>query len=80
MARALIAAGASVNWADGEMVTPLILAAHKNRPEVARLLLEAGADPAPRDKWGRQALDYALRRGAGDPIARMIRASQPPAD
>lgn len=80
MARALIAAGASVNWADGEKVTPLILAAHKNHPALARLLLDSGADPAPQDKWGRQALDYALRRGAGDPIARLIRASQPPAD
>ena len=80
MARALVAAGASVNWVDGEKVTPLILAAHKNHPGVARLLLESGADPAARDKWGRQALDYALRRGADDPIARLIRASQAPAD
>ena len=79
-ARALVAAGASVNWLDGEQVTPLILAAHKNHPAVARLLLDAGADPAPRDRWGRQALDYALRRGADDPIARLIRARQAPGD
>ena len=77
IARALIAAGATVNWLDGEQVTPLILAAYRNRPALARLLLDSGADPAPRDRWGRRALDYALRRGADDPIAVMLRAVAP---
>ncbi len=75
MAEALIAAGATVDWQDGERVTPLILAVHKNHPGVARLLLDQGADPSIRDKWNRTALDYALRRGTDDPIARMIAAA-----
>lgn len=75
MADALIAAGATVDWQDGERVTPLILAAHKNHPAVARLLLDQGADPSIRDRWKRTALDYALRRGTNDAIARMIEAA-----
>ena len=75
MAAALIAAGATVDWQDGERVTPLILAAHKNHPGVVRLLLNQGADPSIRDQWDRTALDYAQRRGADDPIARMIAAA-----
>ena len=59
----------------GEAVTALILAAHKNHPAMARLLLDHGADPRPRDIWGRRALDYALRRGPDDPIALMLRAA-----
>ncbi len=77
IAQTLIAAGASVNWIDGEQVTPLILAAFKNHPALARLLLDRGADPDHRDKWGRKALDYALRRGADDPIAVMLRETRP---
>ena len=64
-----------------EWGTPLIhrfhtLAAHKNRPALARLLLDQGADPTLIDQWGRVALDYALRRGTDDPIARMIEAAE----
>ena len=76
VARALIAAGTSLDWQDGERVTALILAAHKNHPAVARLLLERGADPTLRDQWGRVALDYAVRRGPDDPIARLIQDAQ----
>ena len=76
IAQALLNGGASVNWQDGELVTPLILAAFKNHPEVARLLLDRGADPDIRDQWDRTALDYALRRGPDDPIARMIDAAR----
>ena len=72
IARVLIAAGATVNWIDGEGVTPLILASFKNHPDIVSLLLDHGADPTIRDQWDRQALDYALRRGTDDPIARII--------
>ena len=72
IARTLIGHGASVNWIDGEGVTPLILAAFKDHGEVAALLLAQGADRSIRDRWGRSALDYALRRGAEDPIAKML--------
>jgi len=70
MVRLLIARGADVNWIDGEHVTPLILASFKNHKAIVRMLL---ADNAVRDKWGRNALDYALRRGEDDPIAVLLR-------
>ncbi|MDX1401960.1 MAG: ankyrin repeat domain-containing protein [Kiloniellales bacterium] len=72
ISRLLIAAGADVNWQDGEEVTPLILAAHKNHFEIACLLLDHGAKTGIRDRWGRDALTYALKRGKNDPIARLI--------
>ena len=59
-------------WPTGTV--PLILAAYKGHLEIARLLLEQGADPTLTDQWGRRALDYALRRGPDDPIAKLLRA------
>ena len=76
IAKALIAKGADVNWQDGEKVTPLILASHKNHIELVRLLLIHKADRELRDKWARRALEYALRRGVDDPIARLLQAAQ----
>ena len=46
MARAALAEGADVNANTGEGRTPLIVAALASRPEMVRLLLEKGADPA----------------------------------
>ena len=73
IARRLLEHGAIVNWQDGELVTPLILASFKRHPALVRLLLDHGADTSIRDKWGRRALDYALRRGDDDPIAAILR-------
>lgn len=72
-AELLIKKGADVNWLDGEGVTPLILAAFKNHPEVVRLLLAHGADKSVVDQFGRTAIDYALKRGNSDPIAKLLR-------
>ena len=77
MARQLLAAGADAGTVDDEGVTPLILAAFKNHPDIAFLLLDHGADPGVRDQWGRRALDYALRRGAQDPIALRLKSLAP---
>jgi hypothetical protein len=46
MARAALAEGADVNANTGEGRTPLIVAAMASRPEMVRMLLEKGADPA----------------------------------
>ncbi|MGD1943690.1 MAG: ankyrin repeat domain-containing protein [Leptolyngbyaceae cyanobacterium] len=76
IAAGLIAAGAEVNWVDGEGVTPLILAAFKGHGELAALLLDHGADPTVVDQWGRTALDYALRRGEDDAISQLLQMSR----
>lgn len=75
IARLLIAHGADVNWIDGEGVTPLILAAHKDHIELVQLLLDHGADPTIQDQWQQTALDYALRRGAADAIAQLLQSA-----
>jgi ankyrin repeat protein len=54
--------GPSCSSAEG--VTPLMAAAFYDFTEVVLLLLDAGADPAPRNFGGHSALDYA-----SDPIA-----------
>lgn len=72
IAQLLIAAGADVNWIDGEGVTPLILAAFKGHAELVKLLLDHEADITVQDQWGRTALDYALRRGDSDPIVQLL--------
>ena len=64
--------GASANWQDAELVTPLILAAFKNQVAVVRSLLEAGADPAIRDQWNRRAAGEVRHRGRDDPILRLL--------
>ncbi|MEM7066023.1 MAG: ankyrin repeat domain-containing protein [Cyanobacteria bacterium P01_B01_bin.77] len=73
IATLLIDHGADVDWIDGEGVTPLILAAFKNHIELVQLLLDQGADTTVRDQWNRTALDYALRRGAADPIVQLLK-------
>ena len=72
IAKLLIANGADINWIDGEGVTPLILASFKNNLEITVLLLHHGADKKVKDQWNRSALDYALRRGEADPIAKLL--------
>jgi uncharacterized protein len=73
IAAMLIEAGASPDWIDGEKVTPLILASYKNHIEIVKLLLAAKVSRSPRDKWGRTALVYAKRRGAGDPVYLLLK-------
>lgn len=73
IALVLIDHGADVNWIDGEGVTPLILASFKDHLDLVQLLLAHGADTTIKDQWNRTALDYALRRGEGDPIVQLLR-------
>jgi ankyrin repeat protein len=67
-ARALLDAGADVNEAytdesTGYISTPLILATKENKPELALILVEKGADPSRKDSDGHTALDYAKKSG-----------------
>ena len=59
IANALLDAGAEVNVADGNGLTPLMRAARVGRLEVVRILLDHGADPTSRSKQGCLAIEYA---------------------
>jgi ankyrin repeat protein len=55
----LLKAGAEVNRADSQGITPLILAAQNPNTDLISPLLQAGADPEARDHSGRNAKDHA---------------------
>lgn len=46
--------------------TPLMMSARHDRVDAARLLVEAGADPTPRNDAGLDAADYLARNGKPD--------------
>lgn len=58
--------GSNLDARDGSGMTPLMLAASKNKCSVCALLIEAGADPALRDLSGRDAFLIASAAGAND--------------
>jgi len=59
---ALIPAGADVNAPTPEGVTALMLALDNDHNDVAKLLLDRGANPDLWDWWGRTALYIAIDR------------------
>src|SRR4029434_4326839 len=59
---ALIASGADVNMPTPEGVTALMLALDNDHNDVAKLLLDRGANPELWDWWGRTALYIAIDR------------------
>lgn len=58
--------GDDVNAPDDRGMTPLMLAAARNRARICRLLIDAGADPLAQDASGNNALAIALSAGALD--------------
>lgn len=56
--------GDNLNARDAGGQTPLMLAALRNRPQVFKLLLDAGADPLLTDSGGRSVLSIANAAGA----------------
>lgn len=63
--------GASPNETYSSGWTPLTFAAFTNRPEIIKLLLEYGADPNMRDRYGCIARSGALARDRKE-IVRLI--------
>jgi hypothetical protein len=51
-AKLLVSAGANGNWQDRSGQTPLMFAATLNQYEVVFQMLNAGADPTIKNKWG----------------------------
>ncbi len=56
--KALLAHGADVKLATTQGMTPLLIAAKHNSPEMVELLLDAGSDPTARSDIGYTAYDY----------------------
>jgi ankyrin repeat protein len=61
----LLAAGADVNYPTPDGVTALMLALDNDHNDVAKLLLDRGANPRVWDWWGRTALYIAIDRKIG---------------
>lgn len=61
--------GDDLNARDGNGMTPLMLAASKNKGMICSLLLSSGADPTLTDPGGRDALALARAAGAADAMS-----------
>ena len=75
----LIRAGAEVNVQDSRGMTPLMLAvsADYSDPDIAKILLAAGANVATKSLAGETAMDWALKSGATQKVA-MLKAANAP--
>lgn len=70
--------GDDLNARDDKGLTPLMLAAHRNKAIICRLLLDAGADRQSLDPLGRNALAIAVASGASDAAAVLAPATTEP--
>lgn len=75
----LLQAGAGVDAADQQGMTPLMVAARSGDAAVARLLLDAGANPMLRNAKGHTALTLAQAAGQRDVVALLAPPSHTPA-
>ena len=58
--------------------TPLHIAAFKDKPDVAEVLLDHGADPNIRDKFGMTPLHVAAMRGNVELVRRLVEVGATP--
>jgi len=76
-----IARGDSLEWRDERGLTPLMIAASRNKAAICRLLIKAGVDLSAVDQFGRNAIAIALAYGANEAhseIEEAIRESSTP--
>jgi RNA polymerase primary sigma factor len=64
-----VSRGDDLDARDGNGMTPLMLAASRNKGAICTLLLSSGADPALIDPSGRDALAVARAAGAADAVS-----------
>jgi ankyrin repeat protein len=72
---AMIAKGADVNAPTPEGVTPLMIALDNDNNDIAKLLLDRGANPGLSDWYGRTALYIAVDRKGGGSSAGTVRVT-----
>jgi ankyrin repeat protein len=80
----LLARGANINARSPNGSTPLMMAIYDGRPEVAKLLIDQGANSRLKNEWGDGAMEWAMRfnqlqvaRQMGDPEAFIAAANRP---
>lgn len=66
--------GDDLNARDDRGLTPIMMAASRNKPAICKLLLEAGADPRLEDPAGRDALAIAELAGASESVVLIAKA------
>lgn len=71
----IIAYGIDVNDTTNRGMTPLMYAAVYNQAEIAKLLIEKGADLDKKDKSGSTALDHAKTSGS-DEVMEVLKPSK----
>ncbi len=69
--KALVEAGAEVKGSDSEPVLVLACFSYSADPQIVKILLHRGADPAAKNQAGKTALDLARERGHAE-VARLL--------
>jgi uncharacterized protein len=72
LAKAMLDAGTDVNIAAVNGITPLMAASYAGLTDVVGSLLGRGADPAPSDRLGKNAITYAAGEGHADVVKQLL--------
>lgn len=67
----------SITGVPGDLMTALMIAVHEKQTETVRLLINAGADPAPSNRDGYTALHMAAQMGYVEGVTLLLEAGAP---